>query len=74
VTEPSQPSANQPLNLRTVEVGARVKLGDDTIAEVVDNPRDGMWLLCRILESPDDPSLVGSTDSIFVHDVVELLD
>jgi len=33
------------LNLIEVEVGARIRLTDGTVAEVVDNPGDGQWLV-----------------------------
>jgi hypothetical protein len=56
-------------NVREVPVGATVRLSNDATAEVIDNPRDGMWLLCRYLTSPDDPDKVGETEPVFVHDV-----
>ncbi|MEZ5408466.1 MAG: hypothetical protein R2761_10595 [Acidimicrobiales bacterium] len=33
------------LNLIEVEVGARIRLTEGTVAEVVDNPGDGQWLV-----------------------------
>jgi hypothetical protein len=60
-------------NLRDVPVGATIRLGNDATAEVIDNPLDGMWLLCRYLTSPDDPGQVGTTEPVFVHDVAEVL-
>ncbi|MDH4362960.1 MAG: hypothetical protein OEY41_12035 [Acidimicrobiia bacterium] len=33
------------LNLIEVAVGARVLLNDGTVAEVVENPGDGQWLM-----------------------------
>lgn len=56
-------------NVREVPVGATVRLTNDATAEVIDNPRDGMWLLCRYLTSPDDPAKIGETEPVFVHDV-----
>ena len=43
------------VNLFEVEPGQRVKLYSDATAEVVSNPRDGVWLFVRYLTSPDDP-------------------
>lgn len=60
-------------NLREVPVGATVRLVDGATAEVVDNPRDGMWLLCRFLASADDGGRAGTTEPVFVHDVAEVL-
>ncbi len=33
------------LNLIEVAVGAKIRLTDGTVAEVVDNPGDGQWLV-----------------------------
>jgi hypothetical protein len=41
-------------------------------AEIVDNPRDGIWLFARYLSSPQDPALVGREEMIFAPDVVAL--
>src|SRR5207248_4877074 len=50
-------------------VGARVKHRDGAILEVTGNPRDGAWLLVRIVEDPHDPSRVGQEDMVFFTDV-----
>lgn len=60
-------------NAREVPVGAHVRLTGDATAVVVDNPRDGMWLLCRYISSPDEPDKEGETEPVFVHDVLEVL-
>jgi hypothetical protein len=49
--------------------GARVKRTDGAILEVMANPRDGAWLLVRIVENPNDPSSVGTEDMVFFIDV-----
>ena len=75
-----QPSSSSPrarsrvLNVREIPVGATVRLVNDATAEVLDNPRDGMWLLCRYLSSPDNAGQVGATEPVFVHDVAEVLE
>ena len=61
-------------NAREVRPGATIRLVNDATAEVIDNPRDGMWLLCRYLTSPDNPGQVGETEPVFVHDVAEVLE
>ncbi|MFZ5932286.1 MAG: hypothetical protein ACOY15_13870 [Pseudomonadota bacterium] len=58
------------LDLVAIEEGAKVKLRDGEIAEVVDNPRDGMWILLRFLETPDDPARAGSEELVFWADVL----
>ena len=49
--------------------GARVKRTDGAILEVTANPRDGAWLLVRIVENANDPSSVGTEDMVFFIDV-----
>ncbi len=57
------------VNLMTLEVGERVSLIDDAVGEVVDNPRDGSWIIVRYLESPSDPSRVGRDEPVFAADI-----
>ncbi len=61
------------VNLFEVEPGQKVRLHSDATAEVVSNPRDGVWLFVRYLTNSDDPSVVGEEDMVFAQDVVELL-
>ena len=57
------------LNLLTLATGAKVRLTNGDIAEVVENPHDGMWLRCRYLSSESDPGIVGVEEQIFANDV-----
>ena len=63
---------SDPINVRVIAPGTRVKLADGAIAEVVSNPADGVWLFARYLESPRDPTLIGQEEMIFAQDVVEV--
>ena len=54
---------------RDLPVGARVKRRDGAILEVTGNPRDGAWLLVRVVEDPNDPASVGQEDMVFFTDV-----
>lgn len=58
------------LDLVAIEEGAKVKLVGGEIAEVIDNPRDGMWILLRFLEAGNDPARVGGEELIFWADVL----
>ncbi len=58
-----------PINIRDLAPGTSVVLGDGAVAEIVDNPRDGIWLLARYLSSPRDSTLVGREEMIFAQDV-----
>lgn len=59
-----------PINIRDLAPGTSVVLADGAEAEIVDNPRDGIWLFARYLTSPSDPTLVGQEDMIFAQSVV----
>ncbi len=62
------------INLRLLEPGAKIGLSDGSTAEVVSNPKDGVWVFARYLSSPNDPSLEGSEAMAFAADVLELLE
>lgn len=54
---------------RDLPTGAKVRLTNGAVAEVIGNPRDGAWLLIRFLEHPEDPARVGEEDMVFFTDV-----
>jgi hypothetical protein len=41
--------------VRELEPGERILLRGEVLAEVVENPRDGMWIVVRYLETPEGP-------------------
>ena len=59
-----------PINVRDLAAGTTVVLLSGAEAEIVDNPRDGVWLFARYLVSPDNPDL-GQEEMIFAQDVVD---
>ncbi len=61
------------VNLFDVAPGQTVRLYGNATAEVVSNPKDGVWLFVRYLTSPDDPEQVGVEDMVFAQDVLELV-
>jgi hypothetical protein len=61
-----------PVNIRDLVPGTSVLLANGAEAEIVDNPRDGIWLFARYLSSPRDPHLVGQEEMIFAQDVIAL--
>ena len=63
---------SDPVNIRDLGIGIRVVLLSGAEAEIVDNPKDGVWLFARYLSSPSDPGLVGQEDMIFAQDVIEV--
>ena len=62
------------VNLKTLAEGAKLATTAGATVEVVDNPKDGVWVFGKYLVCPDDPSLVGSEDMFFAQDIVEVLD
>jgi len=62
---------SDPINIRDLAVGTRVRLENGAEAEIVANPNDGVWLFARYL-SAGDPALVGQEEMIFAQDVAEI--
>ncbi len=60
------------INVIELEPGDRIQLSGDAIAEVIANPRDGVWIQGRYVKVPDDPSLEGSEEMIFAEDIVDM--
>jgi hypothetical protein len=54
------------VSLRELVPGARLKLKSGKIVEVVENPRDGTWIIARLAGQRDAPS-----DLVHADDVVE---
>ena len=61
------------INLITIEEGSTISTIGGATAEVVTNPRDGVWVFVKYLTSPDDPDLIGTEDMIFAQDIAEVL-
>jgi hypothetical protein len=63
---------SDPINIRDLAVGTRVVLIGGAEAEIIDNPKDGVWLFARYLSSSADPALIGQEEMIFAQDVVDI--
>ena len=61
------------VNLITIQEGATISTIHGATAEVVNNPKDGVWLFVKYLTSPEDPDLVGTEDMVFAQDVAEVI-
>ncbi len=61
------------VNLITIEEGSRISIINGATAEVVNNPKDGVWVFAKYLTSPEDPDLIGTEDMIFAQDIAEVL-
>ncbi len=62
------------VNLITLEEVATIATATGATAEVVENPKDGVWVFAKYLSCPEDPSLEGTEDMFFAQDIVEVLD
>jgi len=61
------------INVLELKPGTKIRLVDAATAEVVANPRDGIWIQVRYLTSPADPAQVGTEELLFAENVVEVL-
>lgn len=63
--------SQETLDLLTLEPGARLRMADGATVEIVENPRDGMWVFGRYLTHPTDASKVSDAEhAIFAQDIV----
>ena len=61
------------VNVITLDEGAKLATTAGATVEVVENPKDGVWVFAKYVTCPDDPSLVGTEDMFFAQDIVEVL-
>ena len=62
------------VNLFELKPGQRILMKNRSVAEVVENLDDGIWVKGRFLESPNDPSIVGTEDLCYCEEVLKVLD
>lgn len=62
------------VNLITLAEGAKIATASGATAEVVTNPKDGVWVFVKYLTSPEDPALEGTEDMVFAQDIVGVID
>jgi hypothetical protein len=61
------------IDVTSIAVGTRLKLGEGVVAEVTENVYDGQWLQVRYLESPGRPTEVGTVELCHAQDIVRIL-
>jgi len=62
------------VNLIHLEPNTKIQLVNGATAQVVSNPKDGVWVFARYLSSPQDPSLVGTEDMVFAQDILQVVE
>ncbi len=60
------------INVMELKPGDTIHLPGDITAEVVSNPRDGIWIQARYVSVPENPSQEGTEEMIFAEDLVDL--
>lgn len=53
------------IEIQHLGTGARIKLKNGRLAEVTENPHDGVWMYVRILEN-------GAEEMVHADDVIEI--
>ncbi|MGA2392013.1 MAG: hypothetical protein ABSH03_01525 [Candidatus Lustribacter sp.] len=56
--------------IRDLRPGERIRLKGDILAEVLENPGDGMWIIVRYLETPAGPVTGGDPEMVTADDVI----
>lgn len=59
------------VNVMDLQPGDKIRLGGEVTAEVVANPRDGIWIQVRYLTHPENPEQVGMEELLFAEDIVD---
>ena len=68
-------SGHNALNVVDLVPGTRLKTNEGAIVELVENPRDGVWLICKTIEHAADPDAVSDVEQpIFAQDIVGMAD
>ncbi len=57
------------IDFNKLKPGDSVQLTNGAVAEVVENPRDGYWIIVRYIKAADNPELVGSTEPVMFTDL-----
>ncbi|MEN3293930.1 MAG: hypothetical protein V7642_3183 [Burkholderiales bacterium] len=66
-------SMSKTVNLLDLQPGMRVTMVDGAIAEVVENPQDGIWVICRYLSHPTNPKLPeAGMQPVFAQDIASM--
>lgn len=71
--DPLRLSQTEPVLVQNLEPGQKIRIAGGATAEVVSNPRDGLWVFVSYLTSPENPSQVGTEDMVFANDILEVV-
>jgi hypothetical protein len=59
---------------RDLPDGAKLRMTDGRVGEIIGNPHDGAIMMLKIIENPNDPTKVGEEEYVFYTEVREAFD
>lgn len=62
------------VHLMNLQPGQHLLLKNQATAEVLENLGDGIWVQVRFIESPQDPSLVGTEELCHCEEVIRVIE
>ena len=62
-------TSSKTLNLVDLQPGVRLRTKAGQLVEVVENPQDGIWLFCRIVDAADMTPAEGPIEPVFAQDI-----
>lgn len=62
------------VNFLELKPGQKIVMKNQSVAEVVENLGDGIWIKGRFLECPSDPSMVGSEELCYCEETLRVLE
>ena len=71
--DPLRLSQTEPVMVQNLQAGEKIRIAGGATAEVISNPRDGLWVMVAYLTSPENPSQVGTEDMVFANDILEVI-
>ncbi len=61
------------INVIDLQTGDKLQLSGEVTAEVVANPRDGIWIQIRYLTHPENPDQVGTEELLFAEEIIDVI-
>lgn len=60
------------INILELPAGTRVRLASGALAEITDNPLDGMWVICRTIEPAAGIAASDDETAVFAQDILSV--
>lgn len=62
------------ISIQDVRAGQKIRLNGDIIAEVTQNPGDGVWLVVRYLSGPNVSASSSNDEMAYADDVLAIVE